>query len=425
MIEFSADINAKLHACAGLVVGFSGGLDSTVLLHQLANDSTLSARVRAVHVNHGISANAQSWQEHCEVVCRALNIPLLIRVVQLRERANLEEAARIARYTVFASVLQANEALLLAHHADDQAETLLLNLFRGAGLDGLAAMPAVKSFAAGVLIRPLLSTARSMLLFYAEEHKLTWVLDESNQDVNFARNYLRHHVLPSVTMQWPHVVKNLLRTAEHCQTAKKNLESLATIDLPDLDADILPLAGIISLERSRIDNILRAWISKHKVHSPSTNTFQCLIDEVIFARHDKTPCLQWDNVIIRRFNGALYWLIQSATVPIAPVQWVHFPSALVFTLGILCAESAVRGLYVPKNCQVTVRFRCGGETIRLHGQTKSLKKLMQSWQIPTWQRALVPLIYINDELAVVVGYAVSDLYYATTGTDVYTITIRH
>ena len=179
-----------------LFVGFSGGLDSTVLMHCMASHPALVAKLRAVHVHHGLSVNATAWQAHCQQFCDALGIQLMVLKVTCNNRANIEESAREARYAAFSSLLSDNDCLLLAHHCDDQAETLLLQLLRGAGIDGLAAMPSVNNLSKGQLVRPFLQHSRQRLEAYAHQHRLAWINDESNQNSDFSRNYLRNEIMP-------------------------------------------------------------------------------------------------------------------------------------------------------------------------------------------------------------------------------------
>ena len=201
----TADWQQKFTHYQKLVVGFSGGLDSTVLLHHLASQPELIGKLQAVHVHHGLSEHASDWQTHCQRFCDTVNVPLIVRQVTIARRGNIEEGARIARYQVFSSLLNEHELLLLAHHCDDQAETLLLQLLRGAGVDGLAAMASIKHFAKAAIARPFLQHSRKIIEAYAKEHRLTWVDDESNQDSAFSRNYLRHHIIPLLQIGRAHV----------------------------------------------------------------------------------------------------------------------------------------------------------------------------------------------------------------------------
>jgi len=407
---------ARLNDFTQLIVGFSGGLDSTVLLHLLASHPSLRHKLLAVHVNHGISEHASSWQSHCELFCQNLAINFLSRSVQFNRSANIEEEARMARYEVFSSFLTASDCLMLAHHRDDQAETLLLQLFRGAGVDGLAAMAEVSLLGLGAVARPFLSHSREELESYATHHQLKWVEDESNQEIKYSRNYLRHQIMPLLLHKWPGVVGNLARTASHCQQAKANLDELALSDHPELLVanKALFIEPLRKLSMERMTNVLRLWLKRNQIQLPATTTFQRLIHEVINAGEDATPLVSWDNIEIRRYQHYLY-VDKKKTISLPPsLDWAEFPSPLVLTEYNLhlIAKKASAGLHIPQKSKVVIRFRQGGEHFFWHGQTKQLKKLLQEWAIPPWCRDTIPLIYIDNQLAAVVGYAVSDLFFS-------------
>jgi len=417
----SSEWITRLSGFTKLIVGFSGGLDSTVLLHLLASHQSLRHRLIAVHINHGISSNAEYWQNHCEQFCLNLGIDFISRSVEFDRFANIEEGARVARYTVFSSLLGPRDCLILAHHRDDQAETVLLQLFRGAGVDGLAAMNELGSWGLGTLARPLLSYSREQLEHYAAHCKLKWIEDESNQEINYSRNYLRHQVMPLLLKKWPGVVGNIARTAIHCQQAKTNLDDLALYDNQELLAarSSLFIEPLKKLSIERMTNVLRVWLKKNQVPLPSTVTLQRLIHEVIFADLDATPLVTWDAIQVRRYQQHLYLDKKKVISLPSCIEWTEFPSPLVLTEYdfYLTAEKMTQGLIVPPNAKVEVKFRQGGEKFYWRGQTKQLKKLFQEWAIPPWLRDTIPLIYINDQFAAVVGYAISDSFFAHNSSD--------
>ncbi|HAU1685185.1 TPA: tRNA lysidine(34) synthetase TilS [Legionella pneumophila] len=411
----SSEWVTRLKKFKKLLVGFSGGLDSTVLLHVLASSPSLYNQLLAVHINHGISGNSLSWQKHCEQFCLDLGIPFIAKGIEFDRSANIEEAARNARYDFFSSLLEGNDCLVLGHHLDDQAETVLLQLFRGAGVDGLAAMQECGNLGAGQLARPFLTWPRGELEHYARIHELKWIEDESNQDTKYSRNYLRHRVIPLLVEKWPGVVGNISRAAIHCQQAKVNLEVLAIKDCPDLlnATDHLLIEPLKGLEFERITNVLKFWLKKNRIQLPSSKTFHRIIHEIIFAKLDAMPTVSWGQIQIRRFKQHLY--LRKADKGNLPkiIEWKHFPASLMYPDANidLSAVKAKKGLKIPKDVQIEIRFRKGGEEFYWHGQTKHLKKLFQEWQVPPWVRDRVPLIYINGQLACVVGYAVSDLFF--------------
>ncbi|WP_028387531.1 tRNA lysidine(34) synthetase TilS [Legionella fairfieldensis] len=414
----------QLAQCTRIFVGFSGGLDSTVLLHNLAEQSELRKKLVAVHVNHGLSMHALLWEEHCQRFCNASGLPLRIKKVEVDRQANIEEKARQARYKIFASLIKAGDCLILGHHQDDQAETLLLQLFRGAGVGGLSAMATAKEFMEGQLLRPLLQHSRQTLENYANWYQLQWIDDESNEDIRFSRNYLRHQIIPLLQSRWPEVVTCLARSANHCQQAEANLDDLAKIDCPELSYKTmtLSLTPLLSLSKARIDNVLRVWLKRHQLRLPDTVTFNRLITEVIDARGDANPQVSWDNVCIRRYQQTLYLLKNNQAILPVSLPWSFFPEPLYLEgIGDLHAKLTNKGLHCPEHSLLEIRFRQGGELFSWHGQTKRLKKLFQEWSIPPWLRDRIPLLYINSQLACVVGYAVSDLFYREHCEKVYQI----
>lgn len=423
-----ADWQKRLASYRTLWVGFSGGLDSTVLLHAIASQPMLASKLSAVHIHHGLSSNADAWLAHCQTICDEHGIPLSTHHVVLTQPNNIEEQARIARLTVFKTLVQEHDALVLGHHCDDQAETLLLQLFRGAGVDGLAAMPAVKSFYKGELVRPLLRHSRSLLETYARMHQLSWIEDESNQDCGYSRNYLRHEVMPILRARWPNVVTNLARTATHCQQAKMNLSMLATLD----NGNIAPKERTLSISslpvehHARCVNMLRVWLTNNQIQLPSTQTFNRLIAEIVMASEDAVPCVEWGDVSIRRYQQTLYIckLSEHAHYP-SHLEWPFFPATLQWgdAHESVQATPTHKGLFVPPGSRISVRTRQGGERFCWHGQTKTLKKLLQQWHVPPWLRDTLPLIYINDELAAVTGYAINDKHYDVDKPNIYTIQI--
>lgn len=410
--------NAWLNRLAGfnrIIVGFSGGLDSTVLLHILSAHPSLHSRIIAVHVNHGISEHAVFWQNHCEQFCHALDVFFIAKAVEFDRSANIEEGARNARYAVFSSVLSASDCLILGHHMDDQAETLLLQLFRGSGIDGLASMKELSQLGNSWIGRPFLSHSRKELEDYAVANQLHWIDDESNLDQHYSRNYLRHSIMPLLEKKWPSVTGNLVRSASHCQQAQDNLFDLALIDAQELTKDRLHITPLKGLKRARIANVLRAWLKISAIQSPSMHTFNRLIDEAMFASMDAMPLISWEGARIRRYQDYLYIdRVGQAALP-ASTEWLGFPKPISIANGLirLSATGADKGMHIRDGARVEIRFRQAGEQLILHGQTKRLKKLMQEWGIPPWLRGSIPLIYVDNQLAAVVGYAISDLFYIT------------
>ncbi|MBA2655626.1 MAG: tRNA lysidine(34) synthetase TilS [Tatlockia sp.] len=414
MISLTAYWLEQLNQYDRLLIGFSGGLDSTVLLHNLAMQRNLAKKLIAIHVNHGLSANALHWQHHCQQVAQNLAIPLIIKQVILPLQTNIEEEARKVRYQAFASELKLRDCLLLAHHKDDQAETLLLQLFRGAGIDGLCAMPSKKEFANAHLLRPFLKLSRQELEVYGKAHQLNWIEDESNQNSSFSRNYLRQQVLPDIRARWPSVTINLARTANHCQQAQTNLQALAKIDCPALNENSTSLAfsSLIDLNFARISNVLRYWFKARNIKLPTTKTFIRIIKELIYAKTDASPQVSWGSFCLRRYQQKIYLMQTISKTSLRHYKWLDFPAPLLIEgFGLLKVINVEQSAFLEQSTQIELCFRQGGEVFNYRGQHKQLKKLMQEWQVPPWLRDRIPLLFVDGKLAVIVGYAVSDFFY--------------
>ncbi len=401
-----------------LLIAFSGGLDSTVLLQSIAAllQCLPEQELLAVHINHGLNTHADAWQAHCQAFCQQLSIPLTIIKVDARAAVgeSPEEAARHARYQAFKELLKNGDCLLTAHHQNDQAETLLLQLFRGAGVNGLAAMPEFSPLGKGVLWRPLLEYSREQLQEYAEHQQLPWIEDDSNADLRFDRNFIRQQLMPLLIQRWPSVVTTLNRAAQHQQQALQCLQELAEHDFLQCcgnDLQQLNITELLNLSAPQQINVLRYWFKQCQVRSPNTVKLKQLLTTVLSSRHDAMPLLQWADVVIRRFNGFLF-LLKEAQIkwPLTPLIW-EFPQPLLLPDGkkLQAVGCFGKGLYIPEHAVITIRFRQGGEKIKVagHEHHHSLKKLFQQWRVAYWLRAQIPLLYINDQLAAVIGYCES------------------
>ncbi len=410
-----------------LWVAYSGGCDSHVLLHALVSlRSEISPQIKAVHINHGLSPFANEWEEHCQQICEKLAVPYIAMSVDAREKnKSPEEAARNARYAEWKKMLNKNEVLLLAHHQDDQAETVLIQLLRGSGVKGLAAMPLKQDFSQGLLCRPMLNFIREEIQSYAVEHDLNWIDDPSNFDTDFDRNFLRHEVVPLLETRWPALKKTLSRTASHQADANQLLTELAFQDWHHVhESNQVKITALVKLSEKRQRNVLRYWIANIcELTLPDTIHLQRIIDEVLTAADDATPEVIWRGGEVRRFQGLLY-AQEKQVVPDSDTHllWSDLSRPLeIIKGGLALSVKAVVGEGLSqeklKNCEITVRFRQGGETCRPagRGNTQQLKKLFQEWQVPPWKRAGIPLIYVDGQLAEVVGFCRSEEYVAHEG----------
>jgi len=403
------------------VIAFSGGLDSTVLLHaMLALRKELAAPLLAIHVDHGLHEDSAAWSERCREMAVALDVEFrsLSVNVQLESGKGPEASARDARYNALHAELQFDDWLLSAHHREDQAETLLLNLIRGSGPMGIAGIGSIRRFGPGWLARPLLETSRQELQDYASREGLAWLEDPSNVDRRFDRNFLRHDILPRLGARWPDIAARLQRSASHAGEASQLLTDLAAIDLASIGgrADRLAIDQLLGLSPARQRNLLRHALRQLGLATPTAMQLSRIQNELIPARADAQPLVTWSGAAVRRYRNGLYLLheishelpesidiatqgVPSDAVPLGPGLGV-----LQFRPGQkpgLASDRFGRG--------IRIQFRQGGEELQPFGQshTRKLKKLLQEEGVVPWMRDRLPLVYAGDDLV-----AVGDLWMA-------------
>jgi tRNA(Ile)-lysidine synthase len=394
-------------------VALSGGIDSTALLAALARGRPRALRLRAAHVDHGLQASSALWSAHCQALARQLEVPLerLPVTVERLRGASLEEAARTARYRALEERLKPGETLLVAHTRDDQLETVLLQLLRGAGLAGLAAMPARSRLGAGWLARPLLTCGRAELEAWVRERGLPWVEDDSNADERFDRNFLRRRVLPAVRERWPGAAAAVARTARHAAQAQGLLESLARADVERAsDGAALSVRSLRALSSERRRNALRFWIARSGRALPDTRRLDELAGPVIEARRDAHPRLDWGDWFIERHADLLSMgdagrALESPRPPGGSIRW-RWRGALRCELpqdvGALELKGDVHGPIdldaLPEELEVT--WRRGGERLRVRpgAPRRALKSLLREAQVPIAERARLPLVRAAGEL---------------------------
>jgi len=398
-------------------IAYSGGMDSHVLLDLCARLRDFHPmELQAVHVNHGLQAKADAWSRHCADICRALSLPCLILNVDARAKPgeSPEEAARQARYRALRAHLAPGDIVLTAQHRDDQAETLLLQLLRGAGLAGLAAMAELSPLEPGFLLRPLLRFSREDLHGYAIERGLQWIEDPSNQDSAYDRNFLRNEIIPKLEQRWPSLSKALARTASHCAEAQQQLGDLAA-DLCrsalNHDGQSLSVRQLREFKPADQRLVLREWMRVKGFRMPSQAVIERILQEVLPARQDKTPRVAWREGEVRRYRDGLYLLPPLPAIDISLIlDWDGFtPLELPVGNGQLTAKPTTAAGIAAGHWTtgtIRVRYRQGGEHCRLPGRggTHELKKLFQEKGIPPWLRERAPLLFIDGELAAVAGW---------------------
>jgi tRNA(Ile)-lysidine synthase len=360
-----------------VVVGLSGGMDSVVLLHLLKN----LPRVSALHVHHGLSSNADAWARFCRRLCKAWGVPLTVRKVEVRKaRKGLEAAAREARYAAFAK--KKAEVIALAHHLDDQAETVLMNLLRGAGPRGASGMPALAPFQGGLLARPLLDVPRQALVDYARLHGLEWIEDESNADPALTRNFLRHRVGPLLEQRFPQWKRALARAAQH-----------------------------FARKESRAQDLLRAWLREQGLKAPSEAKLVEMLRQL--ASGSPRTRIEHDGKTFRVYRKSV--AIESGRAgDFTPTAWkgerrLKLPALggeLRFTRG-----EGIDASFIGEKA-FEVRLRSGKERLQLHPRRprRTLKNLFQEAGVPAWERSRVPLLFCGDELVWAAGLGVDVRY---------------
>ncbi len=387
-------------------VAYSGGLDSTVLLHSLQQAGIKP--LRAIHVHHGLQARGDAWLEHCRKNCRRLKIPFVVErvTVEAARGEGPEAAARGARYAALRKRLKKGDCLVTAHHADDQAETFLLRLLRGSGVQGLAAMRELTEFSPGLLWRPLLDVSRQRILDYALAHQLKWVEDPHNRDPRYARSWLRAKVLPLLKPRYPALSNVLVRSAQNFAQATELLDEMAHLDLCVVEkGQAVDVTGLLSLKPARRNNLLRYWLARQGHELPPAQLLARLEKELLRARADAEPAIAWGHSELRRYRDSL-WVM--ARLPPPPASG-------------LTAWSGRRRLDLPKgsgellNCGpivsrgLSVGFAQGGEKLKPVGDThtRTLKNLCQQAGIPPWVRVRMPLVFHDGKLI-----AVADLWHS-------------
>ncbi len=409
---------------SAIAVAYSGGLDSSVLLHLMARYGREHGIViRAFHVHHGLSANADHWLAHCRATCAALEVHFDARQVEVNKHSDngIEEAARDARYAALGALCMEHTVslLLTAHHLDDQAETMLLQMLRGAGLAGISGMetsnraPGLLGTAGVTIARPLLKAARAALEAYATTYQITHIEDESNSDPRFARNALRHQVMPALANAFPGFTQRFARTAQHAQTAQRLLIELAGQDLAVCrTGQALSVVRLRALSPERADNMLRHWFATRGLRKPSTAWLNEMRTQLLIAKADARLCVTHADCHVRRHRDHVYITPRNDELAedVEPQSFTwngeacwHFPEYG----GSLHFDQTERGIdpgwLRGRSC--TIHYRQGGERLKLapNRPTRDLKHHYQANDIPAWERETLPLVSSQGKLLYAAG----------------------
>jgi tRNA(Ile)-lysidine synthase len=431
MTELLAPISAALAPYLGRqrwYIAYSGGLDSHVLLHlawRLRQEALRAGNpfpeLRAIHVNHQLQADSSNWAAQCSSTCDEYGIAIDVRAVTVEgRRQGVESLARAARYEVFEGIVDERSVLLLAHHQDDQAETFLLRLMRGAGVAGLAAMPISRALGRATLFRPLLNMARSQLEGYAADQRLDSIDDPSNRDPQYRRNFLRHRVMPLLAEVWPAYRHSIASAAElHAETANV-LNAYLSADVTNISdtEGTLDLKALMNFDRVRQRAVLRHYVFQQLGIRLGRAQSEELVSQFVHSRRDSQPVFELNNdMTLRAFRGRLScergparYIFNRGIVQ----DWDVQQACSIGGLGHLSAE--LGGEFVPRG-KITVRFRGGGERCRVagHAHSRPLKKLLQEWGVPPWKRDTLPLIYCDDEIAAIADIAICEGFQAAVG----------
>lgn len=409
-----------------LLVAFSGGLDSTVLLHLLMKLRLKQhdIQLRAIHIHHHLSKFADQWSEHCQKICHQWQIPLSVIHVNAKEKAKekgIEAAARQARYQAFADMLQLDECLLTAQHLDDQCETFLLALKRGSGPAGLSSMAKCSVFHNSLLLRPLLEVTRKQLECYAQQHELCWIEDDSNTDQRYDRNFIRQSILPLIYQRWPYFAQSVARSAELCAEQEQLLDELLSEQLSVIQNSqaAISIVSLQTMSNYRRQVLLRLWLAQHNCMMPSRQQLNLIWQDVALSRADATPCMRLGEFEIRRFKQYLYCLkkradLQHLILPWTADQTLTLPDNMgKLTIQPLSYQNAhTNGMPIVRratpNEKITIRFTAQGN-IKIIGRhhSRSIKKLWQEFSIPPWLRSRIPLLFYNDTLIAALGVFVT------------------
>ncbi len=390
-----------------LYIAFSGGIDSSVLLHALLKYKK-QYRLVLWHINHGLQQNAQSMEDFARSQADLYGLEFCLNKLKMKpEEGNQEARAREHRYSLFQQVLSKQDVLLTAHHKNDQAETLLLNLMRGSGSTGLRAIASLKSLGKGFLFRPLINFSRDQIEIYASQHQLTWVEDPSNKKTEFDRNYLRHNVLPVIINRWPSAINQLHRVSELQVESEQLQTDLAKIDytLAKVNKDFtknscLSVNILFSLSSARKKNVIRYWIKQNGFTIIGYHKIEELLKQ-LNSRNDAMSIIEGSSFQIRQYKNELYLVDDSESATLTTSHKIDGSADLIVPANNLKLSRSTVFSYLKREDvgqDVIIRYRETDHTSTAMSHTHRLKRFFQKNQIPPWKRSSIPLLFIDDEL---------------------------
>lgn len=383
------------------VVGFSGGLDSMVLLHLLANHPE-RREILAVYINHGLQAESETWASHCSDVCKNLDIPFVAVTVTVDPSGSSETQARKSRYQAFEQILQGHDVLVLAHHLDDQLETAFLNLLRGSETPGLLGIPEVRRLSENLVSRPLLAIARDAIRSYAVDHKLSWIEDPSNASDLADRNFLRNQILPRLAVRFPDIRSKLASGIQRDVQARQMLHQLARLDLASLQDEQtgISILGLKQLGEARAVNLLRTQLLDQAVPLPSGKHLRQGLADMQTAEPDKSPVISLKGFEYRRFQGRVFLREALKLVNWAPVEWpMNAQHIDIEELRITREANATGGVSLSIDAP-RLRLKQAGEVIFL-GQNRKINDILREARVPSWIRSRLPVVVSDDQLIAV------------------------
>ena len=413
------DINLENYS--RIAVAFSGGLDSSVLLHSLVSIPEFKEKVFAIHVNHGLSPNSKSWIKHCDKFCSGLGVNFIPLTIELENSKTNENILRQARYEAFFSCLKQGDVLCTAHHQDDHIETILFRILRGTGIKGLAGIEKYSQMEGIDLIRPLISYSKKDLLDYGNKFNVNWIEDESNEDVSISRNFIRKKVIPNLKNDnWPEYKNSISYLSSKAKEANEILDEIAFLDLKRCASESLDRLSILKikeLSHARAMNVLFTWLGINTHLGVSNKITDQVYKSIVLASENSNPVVTFGkrgesgSFQIRRFNNFLRHLplTETETLSNKKVWKWNTNNPLELPTGTLSMQLSLgKGISTQlTEPGISIKGRIGGERCKPEGRSKSqkLKKLFQEYRVPPWVRDRIPLVYVGDQLA-----AVSDLW---------------